>query len=327
MAQDVLQRYIKAFSKLRTDKTGGWTQKTNFRAPHKPILLLSVLDLFAQGSIKSNLIELTPDLGDLFASYWSGIMSPERQGNIVLPFFHLRSSSFWKLIPQPGQEKVLKNLNSIGALSQLRNYVVGAELENELFTLLQTASTRDILRTVLLETYFSTETQRILLVQTSLNIQSFVYSQELIEKAHHHIKESLVVTEDTQQLVRDQGFRKAIVRIYEHRCAFCGVRLITIDGHSVVEAAHIIPWSLTHNDDLYNGMALCKLCHWTFDEGLLGVSDKYLVIVSPEVRIASNLPGHLVTLENRPILGPTDQVLSPARESLKWHRANIFRKI
>lgn len=87
MTKDVLTKYIKAFSVLRTDRTGGWTRVTNSQAPHKPFLLLSVLDLFAQEIIQANFIELTPDLGHLFSTYWSRIMPPERQGNIALPFF------------------------------------------------------------------------------------------------------------------------------------------------------------------------------------------------------------------------------------------------
>jgi len=41
--------------------------------------------------------------------------------------------------------------------------------------------------------------------------------------------------------------------------------------HTVVEAAHIVPWSKSHNNDIRNGMALCRLCHWGLDEGMLGV--------------------------------------------------------
>ena len=40
-------------------------------------------------------------------------------------------------------------------------------------------------------------------------------------------------------------------------------------------------------------MALCRLCHWTFDQGLLGVSTKYLVLLPGEVRIAQNMAGYL----------------------------------
>ena len=64
------------------------------------------------------------------------------------------------------------------------------------------------------------------------------------------------------QKIRDQGFRKAIVRLYEHRCAICGIRILTPEGHTVVEAAHIIPWSKTHNDSPQNGMSL----HQCFQE-------------------------------------------------------------
>jgi putative restriction endonuclease len=44
-------------------------------------------------------------------------------------------------------------------------------------------------------------------------------------------------------------------------------------------------------------MALCKLCHWTFDKGLIGVSASYTVLLSPELTAGYNLPGHLITLK------------------------------
>ncbi|UCC54968.1 MAG: HNH endonuclease [Anaerolineaceae bacterium] len=56
------------------------------------------------------------------------------------------------------------------------------------------------------------------------------------------------------------------------------------EGQPVVEAAHIIPWRISHNDDPRNGLALCRLCHWTFDEGMLAVSSDYLVNASPRLR-------------------------------------------
>jgi putative restriction endonuclease len=99
-----------------------------------------------------------------------------------------------------------------------------------------------------------------------------------------------------------------VVRIYDHRCAFCGVRMLTSDGRIAVDAAHIIPWRISH-DDPPNGFALCGLCHWTFDQGLLGVSAKYMVLLLVELRITQNVPGHLLTLESRSIIGPVEQAL------------------
>ena len=101
--------------------------------------------------------------------------------------------------------------------------------------------------------------------------------------------------------------------------------MLTTDGRTAVDAAHIVPWSLSHDDDPHNGMALCGLCHWTFDEGLVGVSAKYLVILSGELRITQNMPGHLLTLEDRSIIGPAELDMWPKREALEWHRREVFR--
>lgn len=87
--------YVQKFAKLKTDKSQTrWTAETNYRAPHKPLLLLSVMDLIAEGTINSNLIELTAELGEIFTLYWSQVMPPDQRGNLALPFFHLESDSF-----------------------------------------------------------------------------------------------------------------------------------------------------------------------------------------------------------------------------------------
>ena len=125
--------------------------------------------------------------------------------------------------------------------------------------------------------------------------------------------------------VRDQGFRRAVVTAYSHRCALCGIRVRTLDGHTAVTAAHIVPWSETHDDRPANGMALCWLCHWTFDEGLLGVSQVYEVIASRQLNTLDNLPGYLTNLEGRGIVGPDRKSLWPDTASLLWHRENVLR--
>jgi hypothetical protein len=60
--------------------------------------------------------------------------------------------------------------------------------------------------------------------------------------------------------------------------------------------------------------------------GLLSVSTRYLVLLSSELRISQNVPGHLLTLEGRPIIGPAEQVLWPRVAALDWHRQNVFRR-
>lgn len=321
-----LQNYILSFTHLRTDSNRKfWTEATHFHAPHKPLLLLSILDLFAQGSLKTNLIEITPELGDIFSRYWRILMPPDRHGNMALPFFHLRSSSFWHLLPVPGMEALFEGIRQVDTLSQLQKLTLGAKLDDELFQLLLLEEPRNALRTALINNYFAPEYHPALLQQGSVNLQAYLYSQELINKVQRQAKETAFEEDRYQVNVRDQGFRKAVVRVYDHRCAFCGVRMLTVDGHSAVDAAHIVPWSISHNDDPRNGMALCRLCHWTFDEGLTSVSAKYIMLLSSELRTSLNVPGHLLTLESRPILGPEEQNFMPDLDSLSWHRQNIFR--
>jgi len=54
----MLDKHLYIFGNLRTDKgRDRYPAITCHRAPHKPFLLLSVMDLIAQGRITQNLIE------------------------------------------------------------------------------------------------------------------------------------------------------------------------------------------------------------------------------------------------------------------------------
>lgn len=323
----MLTHYLKTFSTLRTDTSRSrWTVATKFRAPHKPLLLLAVIDLIAQRIIKTNFIEFTADLGELFNIYWSRVMPPDQRSNIILPFYHLNSDKFWHHIPKPGMEAILAATRQIRGVAQLQEIVLGVKLDDELYALLCQEESRNLLRTVLIETYFAPELHAGLIEQGIINKEAFQYSQALLEKSRQQKVQEDDETEKYAPVVRDQAFRRVIVSMYDHRCAVCGIRMLTPDCHTVVDAAHIVPWSLTHNDTVQNGMALCRLCHWTFDEGLITVSGTYTVIVSKQLSANNNIPSHLQTLAGRPIIGPGEQELWPDPDALRWHQQKIYRK-
>jgi len=321
-----LERYIQVFSKLRSDKSTGWPNATLNRAPYKPFLLLSVIDLFAQGGIATNLIELTTDLADLFDLYCRQVMPPDWRCNIAMPFFHLSREGFWHLVPLPGKEPIVASGRRLQSISLLTDTIRGARLDDDLYTLMRIEESRNILRAVLIETYFSSEAQQKLVEQGIINAEAFEYSKFLLKRARQEVKESLVEGGEYQPLVRNQGFRHAVITAYNHRCALCGIRMLTPGGHTAVAAAHIIPWSISHNDDPRNGMALCYLCHWTFDAGLIGVSPDYVVVTSPQLTTSRNVPGHLATLDGRGMVGPSERFLWPDTGSLKWHLREVFLK-
>ncbi|MCI5150856.1 MAG: hypothetical protein D3916_15985 [Candidatus Electrothrix sp. MAN1_4] len=160
-----------------------------------------------------------------------------------------------------------------------------------------------------------------------VNLESSEYSCELLGINEVSIRyERRTENKGIKDRVRSQGFRKAIVKLYEHRCALCGLRMLTPEGHTIVEAAHIIPWSTSQNDQPQNGMALCRLCHWFFDEGLMSVGKHYEVMVSPVVRQGGNYPGHIETMTGRGILKPEKKVFWPELEYLEIHRKETFRR-
>jgi hypothetical protein len=43
-------------------------------------------------------------------------------------------------------------------------------------------------------------------------------------------------------------------------------------------------------------------------------------------RIAQNMAGYLLTLEQRSIIGPEELALWPHGEALHWHRLDVFRR-
>ena len=325
MTNDAFSHYAKLISHLRTDAgKSKYPAVSRHRAPHKPFLLLTILDLFDQGVITANFIPLSPNLADIFASYWQLLMPSDRMGHLYMPFFHMKNDGFWLLIPHPGSEKVLKAIRQMGGAKQLRDTVLGGQFDSELYDLLCIKDARDALRAIVLETYFDPEVHILLLQQANQHVLAHEYSVELLEQARQNMAPNIQQDDEDERPVRDQGFKKAIVTAYDHRCVICGIRIVTYEGRTVAEAAHIIPWSVSHNDDPRNGLCLCSICHTAFDVGLLGITPKYRIRLSEQINTDGNRPGHLSTLEDRPIYEPVETIFNPDADSLSWHMKHIY---
>lgn len=322
-----LDFYLQAFSQLRVDKNSKtWTQLTHYCSPYKPFLLLTILDHISTGRITRNFIEPSFELTQTFLDYIALTPQTDRPASMAYPFYHLESSDFWKLIERHGHQH-RKGL-AIRSMKRLRELYLGARVSEDLFPLLQMATSRDKLRNALIVRYFAKELQPAIVEQSLVNCVSDIYSDTLLGIADPLPQYAITPPPDipAREKVRDQGFRKAIVHLYDHRCALCGIKMQTQEGRTVVDAAHIVPWSKSQNDSPTNGMALCKLCHWSFDEGLMSVDKQYQVMISPAVMKNSNLPGHIMTFTGRPMIRPEKSSFWPTQENFEYHRKNSFRK-
>lgn len=317
-----IKTYLDMFARLNRANNKIFSEITRRKAPHKPILLLAVIDLIEQGVFSSPVIDVTGDLvelNELFNSYWRRVAPPGHTSSIAFPFARLNSEPFWTLVACDGSTADACRLN-ITSVNQLRKHACAARIDEGLFALLLDAANRQAFRQVLLEAHFSPEGQQALAEQIAINNEAFDYSQKLYAGARQSMVAETVETENYKPVSRDQGFRRAVVSAYDHRCALCGLRIITPEGHTAVDAAHIVPWHESRNDDIRNGMALCKLCHWAFDKGMLGVAPDYRIIASPQIGVTPNVPGLLQTLPGREILSPPEKCLWPAQEYLAEHR-------
>lgn len=272
------------------------------------------------------MIGLDPQLLDLFNGYWDRIMPEQRRGNIALPFYHLSSEGFWHLTPQAGSEDIIEAGRRLRTIRQLKDHTRGAHLDDDLYALLSSEQPRDILRTTLIETHFDESVHPYLAEQSSIHVEAFRYRRMLLRRARGEDSAVEEASLEVSEPARDQGFRQAVVEAYEHRCALSGLRILTSDHHTAVEAAHIEPWSVSHNDDPRNGLALSKLCHWAFEEGLLAVSSDYTILTSPELTAPYNTTGFLDTLDGRSPYLPDEEAFWPDPEYLAYHRNERFRE-
>ncbi|MDQ2052875.1 HNH endonuclease [Natronolimnohabitans sp. A-GB9] len=105
---------------------------------------------------------------------------------------------------------------------------------------------------------------------------------------------------------------------YDEQCAICGRARESPDGNPEVEAAHIYPKREGGNDDMRNGIALCKLHHWAFDSGWFSLTDNHEILVKD----APDRDGYheFKQLEGRQIRLPEEEEAQPHPIFLEEHR-------
>ena len=314
---NLLQEYIQKITDLNIDRATG-------NAPHQPILLLAIIELIEQGKVSENKIVPSPELLEIFVKYWSII--PDRKPNLAMPFYHLKKKGFWHHQAYPPYENALKVTTQIKTVSRLREIIAYGYFNDDLFDLLKKPDSRELIRQTIIEKYFVDKKQEI----TRLIIEEHKiseYSQKILEQVKHAFASGeKFIPFKTDKNIRKTAFRRAIMSIYDYTCAVCRLKIMTLDNVSVTEAAHIIPFSVSENDDVRNGISLCRLHHWTFDQGLISLSNHYTVIVSELMVERGPEEWLLKTLKGNKILLPRKYEEYPAKEAMEYHREEVFKK-
>jgi putative restriction endonuclease len=295
-------------------------------APHKPILLLALIRLIQSGVISDHRILITPELVMEFKALWSQLVEdPRFKPNFALPFYHLRTSRFWSLVPKAGAVFAVTSSHSIGSMSALNEALEYADLDPALYALFKAPETAKYFTDSLLKRYFPgaggvwlMEGGTRELVQVSKEILESTPSEyrKRLESLAGRLPKEVV---EEELFVRGCLFKREIPRIYGFRCAISGMQVETKNQVQLIDACHIIPFSLSKNDTISNGISLCPNLHRAFDRGLIAISKDYRVRVSKAL-VEQDSPFRLGQFEGKRIHLPENPSYHPAQESLAWHR-------
>jgi len=304
--QATWKEWLERLYNLRRDKRG------LYERPHKPVLLLAILDLLDRGRISKNQVPLNDELVASFKRYFEVVRQPTDQPTIQNPLFHLSGDKFWRLQPKNKDDAIYRAGEAGGSpsLAELRRRAAFGRFDDGLWALLDDPASRRELRQALVDRYFPKQRGRL---DALTKQREPAVDQMLHEEA---------------QRGRDAAFRRTVLDIYDYRCAACGIRVLLGAEISLVEAAHLIPFNVSQNDKPDNGVALCPNHHWAMDRFLIAPcpdSRHRAGVWKVSGRLDDRIEGQkdLSALANRPVIPPGEEKFLPSLESLKWRQEHL----
>lgn len=290
--------WIERFEHLRR-----WTRNGE-RAPHKPLLLLYALGRYqADGGAPVPYSVAEDPLRKLLTEF-----GPRRKTSPGYPFHHLVNDGLWVVRtvdgrPSPGSSEV--QLRTSGAEGSLSPDLLDA-LNSDSHLLAQLAR-------VLLDSNFEPSLHPDILALADLDVPA---------------AETTAPAEGAaERRRRSAEFRQVVLMAYEYQCAFCGYDG-TLGGMPVaLDAAHVKWWSMDSPDTIDNGVCLCSLHHKLFDQGVLSVTEDWLITVSGDfVGRSASARTHVLSLANRPATPPQALYSPPKPAYITWHQHEVFKR-
>jgi len=295
MSPDDLQELVELLEKIRSMKLHG--SRHLGAALKKPLLLLLLVSRIENNRVEENRFhfdDIEKKLELLIREHGG---RPTRSGpRPEQPFSHLRSSPFWTLKTtrdyRPGTTALISDLRHPESYGAFRPSV---------FRLLR-----------------SSQDARARVVDAILH-------EWWPETLHGDIREDLGLDrlDSRRRRQRDQQFTIDVLENFRYSCAFCGFHAVLNGQATGIDAAHVQWHSLSGPDEVENGIALCKLHHWAFDKGIIGIDDEDRICIA-DVFVAQQDGGlPLESLAKRPLaVQPRNKTIG--ERFLVWHRSNVY---
>lgn len=143
---DVLKSKYKFLSEIYSIANDAYIGQ--FR-PHKLLMLLSVLELMDQHKLPTNQIFYNEDLKSIYESFTTEYKFGNDRPSHWLPYYHLKTSSFWKHALRDGKEIEYKNFKMKDHPNPMLSLIDYAFLEKDIYDCLTIESIRhEIKRTL-----------------------------------------------------------------------------------------------------------------------------------------------------------------------------------
>ncbi len=308
-----LSSYLLKLSKLKVDRSKGAP------APHKAILLISVIQLIDNGFIIDNNIGITPELVARFKDNWRLLVIDDRfNPNFSLPFYHLKSDKFWKLKTILGKEILLTSSFSIRSFTTLKDAVDFAYFEDDFYSLLMDGKNRVACIENLLSVYLLRRQLPYLVDDTFSKVESQILHES---SADYTTNVKMLDAEDV--FVRGGVFKKVIPRQYDYTCCISRMKIVATRDIQMIDACHIIPFSESYDDTIKNGISLSPNLHRAFDRFIITINQDFEVIVSNDFKESGY---HSIRdFHGKKIFLPKEQKYYPSLENLKWHNDRFMK--
>ena len=271
----------------------------DYRAPHKPLLLLLAFGRFLAGYPRlATFNELQGPLAGLLDRFGR----PLKKQYPEAPFGFLRSDGLWEIPDGEGLPAGDWGTLNPGPLIARR---VRGGFPERVFRLLQAKPD------------LAWRAARLLL------------DRHFPPSLHEDIlREALVYVDNLLDKPANDDFRGEVLEAYGHRCAVCGYGLRMRDETIGLGAAHI-RWRVQNGPDLVsNGLALCVLHQAAFDRGAFGLrreTEGFSVMVSRTVGNQGDAIRRLSPLDGGRILTPATAESAPNPKYVAWHAKHVFR--
>lgn len=286
------------------------------KAFHKPVLLLALMNVLEDnGRATPAFIPIDEIVYNQFREIWRKLIPTTSTGDFFRPVFHLPNDGFWSVFTNTGQPISKKYTSLRGAITD----GLWGCFQEEYTALLSSLELREIVRMIILDTYFPDTKHR---YWVSYGQPELIAEKEALIRVEEPMPKYIRQTRFVQfeGFVRYWKFRENVLNLYEHTCCISGLRAQKEMWHPLVDACHIQNHAKSGIDHPSNGLALCKNLHAAFDSGLISLSDEFRILINKDL-MESDTIYSLRRLEGQQIRLPIRSDFHPNLSYIRSHRA------